>query len=80
MKDKGFTLIELVTVVVIVSILAIVAVPIYRRTVRNSMAAEGQILVGSVAKAEFAYYAEHGQFHHTSGFVGYDPVLDIDAR
>jgi prepilin-type N-terminal cleavage/methylation domain-containing protein len=37
MGNKGFTLVELVIVIVIVGILSIVAVPIYRGYTRKSM-------------------------------------------
>ena len=44
MKRKGFTLVELVIVIVIVGILSIVAVPIYRGYTRKAMATEGKAL------------------------------------
>ena len=45
---KGFTLVELMVVVIIVGVLAAVAVPIFRGNVKRAMASEGAALLGSV--------------------------------
>ncbi len=80
---KGFTLIELVIVIVIIGILAIIAVPIYRGYTRRAMAAEGRALVGSVASAQRIYFAEHstsGAPYLAVANTGYNATLDVDAR
>ena len=61
-KQGGFTLVELMIVVVIVGILAAVAVPLYRGNVKRAMATEGAALLGSVRTAERVYYAEHESY------------------
>ena len=78
-KTKGFTLVELVIVIVIVGILAIVAVPIYRGYTRKAMASEGKSLLGSVQTSQKIYYAENGDFYEVND-TSYDAVLDVDAR
>jgi len=56
-KSKGFTLVELIIVIVIVGILSIVAVPMYRDRARKAIAAEGIKLVETVRDSIDAYNA-----------------------
>jgi len=79
-RKKGFTLIELMVVVIIVGILAAVAIPIFRGQTKRAIASEGEALLGSVRTAELTYYAEHGEYLDVSD--GGDPDTDplgIDA-
>ena len=57
---KGFTLIELMVVVLIVGILAAVAIPIMRGRVDAARWSEGKSGLGTVATALRAYAAEQG--------------------
>lgn len=80
-NTKGFTLVELVIVIVIVGILSIVAVPIYRGYTRKAMASEGKSLLGSVQTSEKIYYAEYGSFYAPGATAtDYNPILDVDSR
>jgi len=89
-KNSGFTLIELVVVMVIIGILAIISVPMYRNYIQRARASEGRSLVGSVAAAERLYYSEFGIYLQTADDPGaidgpdygvvYSPILDVDAR
>ncbi len=79
-NTKGFTLVELVIVIVIVGILSVVAVPIYRGYTRKAMASEGKSLLGSIQTSQKIYYAEHSAFLTGLTNVGYNSVLDVDTR
>ncbi|MBR3654094.1 MAG: prepilin-type N-terminal cleavage/methylation domain-containing protein [Elusimicrobia bacterium] len=79
MKRKGFTLVELVIVIVIVGILSIVAVPIYRGYTRKAMATEAKSLLGSIQIAEKVYYAANSVYFTTAA-TAYAEDLDVDAR
>ena len=78
-KTKGFTLVELVIVIIIVGILSIVAVPIYRGYTRKAMATEGKALLGSIVTAEKVYYTEFTDFL-TVAETAFSSELDVDAR
>jgi prepilin-type N-terminal cleavage/methylation domain-containing protein len=79
-SKKGFTLVELVIVIVIVGILSIISVPIYRGYVEKAIMTEGKILINAIGKSELAYHVKNDCFYSTEGKVENDYVLDIDAR
>lgn len=59
-RRKGFTLIELMVVILIVGILASVAIPILRGRINAAKWSEGKAMMGSIATAIRAYHAEKG--------------------
>ena len=58
--QKGFTLVELVIVIVIVGILSIVAVPIYRGYVEKARFTEAISNLRAIADANTMYFMENG--------------------
>ena len=56
-SKKGFTLIELMVVILIVAILAAVAIPIMRGRIDAAKWSEGRAIMGSIATAIRAYAA-----------------------
>lgn len=59
-RRKGFTLVELMVVILIVAILAAVAIPILRGRIDAAKWSEGRAMMGSIATAIRAYAAEKG--------------------
>ena len=58
MSKKGFTLVELMVVILIVAILAAVAIPIMRGRVDAAKWSEGKAMMGTIATGIRAYCAE----------------------
>jgi len=58
----GFTLIELMIVVIIVGVLAAAAVPIYTSYVKRAYVTEAEASLGAIRTAQIAYFAEHSVF------------------
>jgi prepilin-type N-terminal cleavage/methylation domain-containing protein len=65
-RARGFTLIELMAVVIIVGILAVVGLVSYRRFINSSRTSEAVYMVGSIRSAEESYRAETLQYKDVS--------------
>jgi prepilin-type N-terminal cleavage/methylation domain-containing protein len=76
MKRGAFTLIELMIVVAIIALLAMIAIPNFKRYIARAKRAEAYALLSSLAMAEKTYWAEHGAYSSTllgSGGIGWKP-------
>lgn len=68
----GFTLLELMVVVIIIGILAAFAIPQYTKTVERSHQSEAITNLGIIRGAQLRYFAEYDTYTAVSG------NLDID--
>ncbi len=69
-RMKGFTLIEVMIVVVIVAILASIAFPSYQEYVLRSNRTEGQALLSDAAARQERYFAQHNTYADTVAKLG----------
>lgn len=60
--NKGFTIIEMMVVLLIISILAAVAYPRYNETIQRSYRAEGQAFLSEVAARQERYFAQNNHY------------------
>lgn len=67
----GFTLVELMIVILIVAILAAVVIPILRGRIDEAKWSEGKAIMGSIATACRAWCAEKGPDYDTDPVDGY---------
>ena len=72
-KRKGFTLLELMIVVIIVGILASLAVPRFISTANKAKEAEAKNILGAIRAAQLRYYQENDAY--TAAILSLDVEL-----
>ncbi len=74
--EKGFTLVELLIVVVILAVLAGLAIPVYQAQVERSRAAEAIQSLNGMRASMLRYFSQNGTYLNAT--VGAGAVTDID--
>jgi len=80
-SQRGFSLVELLAVVLILAVLAAVAVPLYLNTRKTSAARTCKANIAAIAAAESAYALRNGAYTATIGnLVGAPEGLAITPK
>ncbi len=73
---RGFTLIELMIVVMILAILASFAIPLYVHYKAGAMQSEARVLLGGIWTNEMSYYADKSVYTADYRILGIDPPAE----
>lgn len=66
-RQRGFTLLELVVVIIIIAVLASLGFTQYTKIMEKSRSAEAKLILGQLRRAQIAYYLENGVYSYVSG-------------
>jgi prepilin-type N-terminal cleavage/methylation domain-containing protein len=77
---KGFTLVELIIVIIIVGILASVGMTQYTKVVEKGRAAEARMILGTLRTAEIAEFTENGAYESVAGLGVGAPTSCTDTH
>ena len=78
---KGFTLLEIIVVIIIIGVLATLGFTQYTKVIEKGRTAEAKTILGQLRGAQIVYYQEHGEYTTTlnSLYVGSLPVTGACA-
>ena len=77
---KGFTLVELIIVIIIVGILASVGMTQYTKVVEKGRAAEARMILGTLRTAEIAEFTENGAYESVANLGVGAPTACTDTH
>lgn len=73
-KQKGFTLLELLMVVIIIGVLATIALPQYLKFSEKARTSEALSILGQLRASEMRYYAQYSTYTTSFGALDFDPT------
>lgn len=76
---EGFTLIELMLIILVISILALIAIPLYQNYSIRAQISEGFLIADPVKRALMEYYLEKGSFPTDNDEAAVGPPTDYKA-
>src|SRR5882724_411021 len=69
--SRGFTLVELMVVIVIASILMAIAIPSYKNSIRKSRRTDAKTALLDLAGREERFFSTNGRYSQTPAELGY---------
>ncbi|MFA5411309.1 MAG: prepilin-type N-terminal cleavage/methylation domain-containing protein [Candidatus Omnitrophota bacterium] len=76
---QGFTLVELIIVIVILGILVTLAIPAYRNTQERALDKEAASSLRTIQAAEKIYYMEIGAYYDSTGASALDHIKNLNT-
>lgn len=77
-RRQGFTLLEVLTVVVILAVLVAIALPLYFRSVEQARSTEAVANLGAIRQAQFLHQAQHSTFAEALDLPAINAQLDLE--
>lgn len=71
-EEDGFSLPELLIVLVIIGILVMIAIPIYQNITTKAKTTEAKLMLGQVETLQKAYYMEYDHYSKDLNAIGFE--------
>lgn len=71
-RKKGFTLLELIIVIIVIGILASIALPRYIRVSERARTSEAKSMLSAIRESQIRYYAQYGVYTNDMNLLDFE--------